>query len=289
MAGIDKEKWLDIIKEGLIPDTSFLSASEDFSMHVDANKLNLAEAGIDPECLMDNDVYPIEVESRTDVPKEILLHTFDTKNTVVRNVEEMESAYKKMDSVIRGHRRSLIKKTSIFAAHAWTPSENGAFNPVLAGDTSKVNKYGFGAISFEDFLHAEARFRELDVDMSNVVAVLNPMHLADLMAEDMKLYKEVLSSGKLFSFKLFSFSQLPYFDLTTGKRKQISTAVTENHSQCSLFYAANEVARAQGDVDVFAKYKDPEHRGDIIGFQQRFTAAPITGKYTGAIYSSKKA
>ena len=42
-------------------------------------------------------------------------------------------------------------------------------------------------------------------------------------------------------------------------------------------------------MDMFAKYKDPEHRGNIIGFQQRFTAAPITGKYTGAIYSTKPA
>ncbi|MEG1426882.1 MAG: hypothetical protein RSC76_04260, partial [Oscillospiraceae bacterium] len=232
-------------------------------------------------------VYPIAVESRTDVPKEILLHTFDTKNTVVRSVEEMQSAYKKMESVVRGHRRSLIKKTSTFAAHAWAPGENSNFNPVLAGGAGKVNKFGFNAVSFEDFLHAEARFRELDVDMSNVVAVLTSMHMADLMAEDMKLYKEVLSSGKLFSFKLFSFSQLPYYDLTTGKRKPIAAALSANHSQGSLLYVQSEVARAQGDMDMFAKYKDPEHRGDIIGFQQRFTAAPITGKYTGAIYSSK--
>lgn len=283
---IEKELWLTMIKEGFIPDTSFLSRCVDMSEFVEANKLHLAEAGVDPTVLIDNTTYPVPAAQREDVPKELLLHTFDTENTIVRNIEEKESAYSKMESVARSHRTALIKKTSAFAAYNWCPGEDGEFTPVIKTEGA-LNKSGVKKVSFEDFLNMEMKYRQLDVDMNSLVAVLNPLHLSDLMAEDMKLYKEVLTAGKLFSFTLFNFNNLPLFDTTTGKKKAFGSAVTENDTQASLVYCDTEVMRAMGDTEVFVKYKDPDQRGDVLGYQQRFTAYPIRGKYTGAIYSGK--
>lgn len=283
---IEKELWIEMIKEGMVPDTSFLSRSVDMSEFVEANKLHLAEAGMDPEVLIDNDAFPVPAATREDTPRELLLHTFDTKNTIVRNIEAKECSYNKMDSVVRSHRNALVKKTSAFAAHNWCPAKNGEFTPVIKAEGA-VNASGVKRVSFEDFLQMEAKFRGLDVDMNTLVAVLNTVHLADLMAEDMKLYKEVLTSGKLFSFTLFSFSMLPYFDTTTGEKKAFGAAMGGNDTQASLVYSDKEVMRAAGDTEVFVKYKDPQERGDVIGYQQRFTAYPIRGKYIGAIYSGK--
>ena len=67
------------------------------------------------------------------------------------------------------------------------------------------------------------------------------------------------------------------------------TKAADTDTQCSLFYCANEVMRPDGDIEVSAKYKDPEQRGDVIGFQKRFTALPIRNKYQAAIYSAKGA
>ena len=82
---------------------------------VEYNKINLAEAGVAPDVLVDNKDYPVPTMSRTDTPLELTLHTFDTKNTVVRNVEEMETAYAKMESVVRQHRNTLQAKTAAYA------------------------------------------------------------------------------------------------------------------------------------------------------------------------------
>lgn len=283
---IERELWLETIKEGMIPDTSFLSHSVNMDEHVHANVLHLQEAGVDPKVLVDNDVWPIPVATREDIPLELPLHTFDTENTLVRNVEEMESSYKKMESVVRSHRNSLTKNISKHAAYNWCPTENGDMTPVLVSNGA-VNKAGLKRISFEDILTMEAKFRALDVEMDSLVVVLNAIHLADLQAEDLKLYKEVLSSGKIFNSKLFTFSGLPYFDTATGKKKAFGSAIAETDTQASLMYCEKEVCLARGTVDVFAKYKDPEQRGDIIGFQQRAMALPIRGKYIGAIYSGK--
>jgi hypothetical protein len=281
---IAKELWTSLIMEGMIPDTSFLSRSQNFDEFVEYNKLHLAEAGVDPNVLIDNNTFPVPVTPRTDVPIELPLHTFDTENTVVRNIEEKESSYGKMESVVRSHRNSLLKKTSLFAAQNWCPSQNGTLTPVMSSGGT-TNASGLKRVSFEDFLNMEAKFRALDVDMSTLVAVLNAVHLADLRAEDLKLYKEVIQTGKLFSFSLFSFSGLPYFNTATGTKKAFGSAPGATDTQASIFYSDREVFRATGTTEVFAKYKDPEQRGDVVGFQQRFSAYSIRNKYIGAIYS----
>ena len=284
---IEKQIWTDKIMEGYIPDNSFLSRSVDMSPLVEYNKINLGEAGIDPEVLIDNVSYPIATESRTDTPLELPLHTFDTKNTVVRNLEKKELSYDKVESVVRGHRNALRTKTSTYAAHNWCPTKNGDLTPVM--ETSGANnKAGLKAASFEDFLAMRAKFRSFEIDPSSVVVVLNPIHEADLMAEDMKLYREVLAKGDLFGMALFSSGCLPWFDTTTKQRKAFGAALDNSKdTQASLIYCDKEVMRAIGATEVFAKYNDPEQRGDVIGYQQRFTALPIRNKYIGAIYSGK--
>lgn len=118
---IEKELWVDIIKEQPIQEGDFLNESEDLSALVDNNTLHLAEAGVEPEVFIDNDTYPVGIVQREDVPKDILLHTLDTKNTVVRNIEQMQAAYDKMLSVTRGHVNALTRKRRALAAYNWCP------------------------------------------------------------------------------------------------------------------------------------------------------------------------
>ena len=274
---IEKQIWIEMLMEGFYPNRSFLNRSIDMSALVEYNKINLAEAGVSPDVLIDNKDYPVGTMSREDTPLELPLHTFDTKNTVVRNVEEKETSYAKMDSVIRQHRQTLQAKTSAYAAHSWAPSANKELAPVKTTDSS-------GKISFEDVLKMDAWFRQHDVDPETMVAVLNPYHLADLQLDDMKLYKAMLDSNRLFGFTVFTFSQLPYYS-ADGAKLDFGGTVTDTHQQSSLFYSDREVMRADGDIEVFAKYKDPEQRGDVIGFQKRFTALSIRGKYQAVIYN----
>lgn len=286
---IEKQIWVSMLMEHYYPNRTFLSRSVDMTAMVEYNKINLAEAGVAPDVLVDNTDYPIETEQRTDTPLELPLHTFDTKNTVVRNVEKLELAYDKMDSVVRQHRNQLFAKTAAYAASNWAPQQTKDLTPVRATSGTGTNKQGLTPLSFDDVLAMDAWFRSQDIDPSTMVAVLNPYHLADLMAEDMKMYKEMLSGNKLFGFDLYTFSQLPYYNATTGQKVAFGTATSDTDTQCSLFYCANEVMRADGDIEVFARYKDPEQRGDLIGFQKRFTALPIRNKYQAAIYSAKGA
>lgn len=283
---IEKQIWIGIVLEHMTPKTSFLSASRNMDEFVENNTINLADAGVEPEVFVDNDTYPVGIVERKDVPVALPLHTLDTQNTVVRNIEEKESSYNKMESVTTGHKNALTRKRAALAAHNWCPMQNAEFTPVLQA-TGVPDATGRKRLTFDDLDEMEARFEDLEADMENLILVLNTQHKADLKAENRKLYKECIKDGKIGNFTVFSYSKLPYFDITTKKKQAFGSATTENSAMASLVYVKNEVMAATGDTEPFVTYKDPGARGDILGYQQRFTALPLRNKYIGAIYSGK--
>jgi len=282
-AGIAKEIWTDILMEGFYPKDDFLSWSRDMSELVEYNTLNLAEAGADPNLLIDNAVYPIAAATRTDVPKTITLRTLDTDSTIVRNLEKKEAAYNKMESVVRGHRNTLRKGAIQLAAHFWAPTSNGVFTPVLVATGDLFN--GRRKLLFEDILLLQAKFDVMDVDPSSLAIMLNPLHKSDLMAQDMKLYKDVITSGNIFGLKYFTNSQTPRWNAATGVKVAFQAAAAGTDTVASVIWSKDEVMKADGSVEVFAKYNDPDQKGDVINFQKRFVALPFRSKVLGAIYS----
>ena len=283
-AGIQKEIWTDILMEGFYPKGDFLSWSRDMSDLVEYDTLNLAEAGADPDLLIDNTVYPITAAPRTDVPKTIVLRTLDTNSTIVRNLEAMEVSYNKMDSVVRGHRNVLQKGSIQLAAHFWAPQANGTYTPVI-GATGDLYG-GKRRLTFEDILKLRAQMVNLDVDINSLAIMLNPLHESDLLYEDMKLYKDVIAAGKIFGLTYFTNSQTPRFNAATGAKVAFQAVAAPTTDTISSFiWSKDEVMKADGSIDVFAKYKDPDQKGDVINFQKRFVALPFRNKIQGAIYS----
>lgn len=280
---MEKELWTDIIKEQPIQSDDFLSESEDVSSLVEYNTLHLAEAGVEPEVFIDNDTFPVGIVSREDVPHEVKLHTFDTKNTVVRNIEQMESSYDKMQSVTRGHANALTRKRRALAGYNWCPLQDGEFTPVLKATGALLN--GRRRLTFDDIDTLEGKFIALECDMTQARLCLSTQHRDDLKAENRKLFKECMKDGQIGKFKVFDYPHLPYFDVTTGKKQAFGSAKGANSSMVSIAWIKTEVLRAIGSTDVFHREKDPEARGDILGYQQRFTALPMRNKYIGAIYS----
>jgi len=285
MAGIQKEIWTDVLMEGFYPKDDFLSWSRDMSEFVEYNTINLAEAGADPNLLIDNNVYPIAAAVRVDVPKSVTLKTLDTDSTIVRNLEKMEVAYNKMDSVVRSHRNVLRTGAIQLAAHFWAPQANGVLTPVLTATGALVN--GYRQMTFEDILQLQIQFNNFDVDPMSLALMLCPRHRSDLMAQDMKLYKDIVQSGNIFGLKFFTNSQTPRFNAVTGAKVAFQAAPAGTDTISSTIWSKDEVMKADGSVDVFAKYNDPDQKGDVINFQKRFIALPLRNKVLGAIYSPK--
>jgi len=290
MAGLNKEIWIAEIIEKFYPDWSFLRQARSMDEFVDNNTINLAEAGVDPNVLVNNTTYPIPFAQRQDIPLALPLDTYDTENTIVRNVEEIESSYNKMQSVLAGHKNALLNFFSRKAAHAYAPAADDEFTPVIP-TTGDPNGEGNRVITLKDILDLATRFDQIDAPEGARVLVLNPAHLRQLAAEDAKLFKAFISAGQgfdLFGFKTYKYSKTPLYNATTGAKKAFGAApATATDTLASFAFVNTEVMRAQGTIEMFSKLKDPEERGDIIGFQMRALALPFRQKFIAAIYTAR--
>lgn len=288
MAGLNKEIWLAEIMEKFYPDWSFLSVVRDLSMFVENNTINLAEAGVDPNVLINNTTYPIPYAQRTDTALALPLDTFDTENTLIRNIEEMETAYDKLASVVAGHKNALLNKFAQKAAHAYGPASDGTYTPVLP--TNGANEGGFKKITLDDILNLALAFDKIDAPENERILVLNPEHARTLAKEDKTLFKQFMEESQgftLFGFKVFKYSKTPVYNKTNGQKKAFGAVPDPNTDTiASIAFIRSEVCKALGDFEMFARQKDPGERGDIIGFQMRALALPMRNKYIGAIYNA---
>lgn len=289
-AGLFKEIWISKVMENFYSNWDFLMRSEDMTSFVENNTINLAEAGVDPEVLVNNNTYPIEIVEQEDTALPIPLDYFDTKNTVVRNAEAVQLVYNKLELVVKKHRNSLSEKSAMRAAHAWAPVSDDDFTPVIAA-TGADRGDGTKALTLEDIATAQERLDNILCPQAGRVLLLSPKHRSDLLKADKTLFKQFTNLKKgevlpLCGFDIMWSQLVPKYNKNTGVKVALGAAPAATDAAASMFWLDSEVMRADGTADMFSRLKDPEARGDIVGFQKRFVALPIRNKYIGAIYSA---
>ena len=250
---LNREVWIDQVKEGFYPDDSFLQKATDYSQFVDHNRLHIASAGIDPKVLVNNTTYPI--------------------------------------SVIGQHRSTLRASVATKAAHAYAPAEDTENTPVIITTGESIT--GRKRLRFADILALKERFDDVDVPLDERYLVLHPKHVSDLLLEDLKLFKDLTSIKdgeplKFAGFGCYAFSRMPTYRMMDGVLKKVAfgAAAAEGDRFASFAFYAKEVMKADGDIHMYATENDPKERVTIVGFDKRFVALPIRGKGIGAIVSA---
>lgn len=284
---LNKEVWVKQLMEGFYPDNSFLRKVMDFTEHVDANKLHIPSAGIDPKVLINNTTYPISVVGREDEDCVIALDKFETENTLVRRPEAIEYSYDKVDSVIRQHRSTLQAQTARKAIHAFAPTSDTKDTPVITTTGEDYN--GRKRLRAVDILSLKERFDDALIPLADRYIVLSPKHVSDLLNEDLNLFKEItdLRNGEPFKFAgfgIYSFAYMPTY--RGGSKVAFGADAQDGDAFASVAFYAREVMKADGEIHMYALEDDPRERGTIIGFDKRFIAMPVRGLGVGAIVSA---
>lgn len=288
--GLNKQVWVKQIQENFYPSDNFLKPVMDYSAFVDNDMIHFASAGIDPKVLINNNTYPINILKRTDEDCPIELDLFETENTLVRRPEEIEKAYNKLESVIMQHRNTLRKAVSSKAIHAFAPSADSLYTPVI--QTSGATKDGRKRMTFEDLLNLKERFDNALIPLEERYIVLHPKHITDLLLEDVKLFKDLtnIKEGEPFRFAGFGcyqFPIMPEYSLSGGKLSKMPySQETAGGLFASVAFYAKEVMKADGDIKMYSRIDDPAERATIVGFDKRFIAMPIRNKGIGAIVSA---
>lgn len=291
MSTLNKQIWTDQIQENFYPAVTFLTYARDFDSFVENDIINMAEAGFNPNVLVNNTTYPIVIKEREDIPLSFELDLFETENTLVRNPEAVELAYDKLESVIYGHRMALQTKTAQKAAHAYAPTEDSTDTPIVT-TTGEDNGEGFKRMAIADILKLKRRFDILNVPADKRYLVLDPHHTEDLLLIDLKSFKDITDfvDGKpkrFAGFNILEFTQNPTYNATTMKKKPFGSAKESSDTYCSFAFSSDEVMRADGTVGMYDRIRDPELRATVVGFDKRFIALPIRNKGIGAIVTYK--
>jgi len=290
MATLNKQIWIRQLLEKFYPDTSFLEYVTDLSSLVDNDKINLAEAGVDPEVLVNNTTYPIAVTPRTDTPLDIELDKFETVNTLIRRPDQVERVYSQLESVLMGHRNVLRTNTAMKAAHAYAPQQDTPSTPVLV-TTGANDGDGNKRLTVGDILRLKRRYDDMDYPTDRRYLVLGTRHLEDLMLEDLKTFKDIadLTNGlpkRFAGFNMLQFSKNATYNRTTLQKKSFGAVAASSDGFCSFSFYSEEVMKADGKLYMYSQIDDPKERATIVGFDKRFVAVPFRNKGIGAIVSA---
>lgn len=292
MSTLNTQIWVDQIQKNLYPAVLFLNYAKKFDQFVNADIINIADAGFDPEVLINNTTYPIAISERQDTNRSFELDLFETENTLVSYPKSIEYSYDKLESVIYGHRMALQTKIGMKAAHAYAPASDATNTPVIE-TTGDNNGDGFKRIRVEDILKLKRRYDLLDIPQDKRFLVLDPRHTEDLILFDLKAFKDItdFANGvpkRFAGFNILEFTKNPTYNATTKAKKPFGAiADPATDTFCSFAFSSDEVMRADGTMKMYERANDPELRGTVIGFDKRFIAMPIRNKGVGAIISAK--
>lgn len=136
------------------------------------------------------------------------------------------------------------------------------------------------------------QWNALNYPLDDRYLTLDSRHLADLIRFDLKFFGNItdIVNGQLkkfASFNILAYSQNAKYNIETLEKKSFGAvgAVTDTYS--SFAFVGGEVMKADGTIEMFERLKDPEYRGDIVGFGKRFLAMPIRNKGISAIVADK--
>lgn len=284
--GLNKEVWLPDLLEAFYADTGLMAEFVDLSPFVENDKINLAEAGIDPIVFV-NSAGPISYTQRTDVPISLELDTLDTENSLIKNIEIAELSYDKRKSLLAGHANSLRMWFFHRALFNIAPATDTTFTPKLT-TTGADDGTGRKRLKFADIRKMKRRFDQAQIPQEGRVIALSSTHEEDLDLEDLTLYTKMMDRGTIYGFKIYIVADLdlPRYNKTTGAKVAWNAAAAPStDAYATVVWHNREVMKCLGTADMFLREKDPELRGDMFGFQQRALSSPLRNKAIGAIYS----
>ena len=277
--GLAAEVWIADVLENPYPDNSFLKGATDMSALVDADAINLAEAGADPDVLVDNTIYPIAEVDASDFPLKLSLKTYDTTSTVVRNAVQVEQKYNQYQLYLNKHKKVLAKKLGMDAAFMYSPqvADASKFNTIINLDAADS--------IIDAIIDMQTAYGNAD-QTDDLNLVLCPNHMAKISKEDKVLYKAMLAQpGDMFyGFKIWNYSKTPNYINATSQKAAYGVAFDPAiHKRSSFVFVGSEVMVADGTADFFYQLKSPSHKGDVFNFQKRALAMPLRNKFQGAI------
>lgn len=274
---------------------TFLDGVPDYSQYSQADTIHLVDVGAEPDVLVNNSTYPIDVQELKDGDISISLDKFQTKPTPVTDDELYAASYDKIASVKDRHADAMASKKFTKAIHALAPSSNGTKTPVVMTSGVVDAATSRKKLTRADIIALKRKFDALEVPVEGRRLVLCSDHVNDLLEEDQKFRDQYYNYqngtiAKMYGFQVFEYAGCPVFT-SAGAKKAFGEKASAGEFQASVAFYDKNVFKASGTTKMYFSEArtSPEYQRNLVNYRHYFIAMPKRSEAIGAIVSSYQA
>lgn len=292
-AGIYTEVWTGELVKKLRAgaEATFLDGIPDYSSRAENDVIHLVDVGGDPDVLVNNTTYPIDIQSLPDSDISISLDKFQTKATRVTDDELYAISYDKIGLVVENHGEAIAETKYKKAIHALAPQTNTAKTPVIKASGDADPATGRKRLKREDIVALKDKFDKLRVPTVGRRLVLCTDHVNDLLLQDQKFAEQYYNykTGKitnLYGFEVYEFVNNPYYT-AAGAKVAYNAAPGAKDAQASVAFYVKRAFKATGSTKMYFQEakNSPTTQENLINFRHYFIVLPKKQEAIAAIIS----
>ena len=265
-----------------------------YDQYVDKDVIHMVDIGADPEVLVNNTAYPLEITELEDGDIAVKLDKYQTKPTRVTDDELHALGYDKMASVVERHKEAFSETKFKRAIHSIAPVENTAKTPVIVTTGEAVDDRK--RLTRSDIIALKKAFDKARVPQEGRILVLCADHVADLLEQDQKFAAQYYNyeSGaisRLYGFEVYEYDACPYYTVASKKKTVYGSVPGTGDRQCSVAFSTKRVMRADGSTKTYLleAANNPTTQENVFSMRTYTLCLPIKAEGLGAIVSATKA
>lgn len=293
-AGLYPEAWTgELVKafRTAAASVGWYSKIRSYDQYVDKDIIHMVDIGADPEVLVNNSTYPLEITNLEDGDIAIKLDKFQSKPTRITDDELHAIGYDKMASVVERHKDAFSETKFKRAIHSVAPAENTTKTPVIltSGETVDNRK----RLTRSNIISLKKAFDKAKVPSEGRILVLCADHVADLLEQDQKFAAQYYNyeSGaisRLYGFEVYEYDECPYYNATTLKKNAYGAVPKDTDRQCSVAFSLKRVMRADGSTKTYLleAASNPTTQENVFSMRTYTLCLPTKAEGLGAIVSA---
>lgn len=297
-AGVYTEVWtgelVKYLRRGL--QATFLDGIPDASSVANNDVIHLVDVGVDPDVLVNNTTYPIDIQELPDGDITISLDKFQTKVTPITDDELYAISYDKMARVKESHGNAINDTKFAKAAHALCAKKNTKNTPVIATSGDADAETGRKKLTVNDLIRLKSKLDGLKVPSQGRRLVLCSDHVNDLLEtsqsfrEQYNINRTEGTVGRMYGFDIYEFANNPLYT-TGGEKKALGATASAGEFQASFAFYVPRVFKATGSTKMYYSEAgtDPQNQRNLINFRHYFICMPKKEDAGAVIYSGYNA
>lgn len=287
LTSADRAPWLDGIEE---LDTAVIEVGSGDAG--ESNIVHIPTTTFEPDVLINNSTYPIELQAYMDDKVTIQLDKYQTKVTTLSDDQIVGASYRRIDAATSTHVTAILKKKYGKALHALAPAGHSANTPVLL--TTGANIGTRKRLLYDDIVALKDKLDAADTPAEGRRMVLCTDHWNDLLTDRERFGDKLINynTGQpapvIAGFSLYSYINAPAYTVDTLDKKAYGAALDAGDRQASVCFLQQNVVKKTGlTKQYFAPANlDPQNQTNKLNYRHYFIALPVMNRYIGAIVSN---